>query len=133
MGVKCTGFAEVAARCEEAARELGDEKAFAEDLKHAAQPTLDAWRSGVPRSANSRGQVHAADDLRMSDEPAPAGHVRIEIGGTEGKHGRAWLLRLLEFGTSKMPALGAARRAWDSTKAHIAPRLAARLRERLFQ
>lgn len=125
--VKVSGFDAVAARCEAAARDLADEKAFAEDLRHAAQPVLDDWRAGIPRATGK-----TQDDLRMTDQPAAPGHVRIAIGGTTKKHGRAWLLYILEFGTSKLPALGAARQAWDRNKAQIVPRLAARLRTRLF-
>lgn len=126
IGMKTTGFAELGAGFARAAAALS-ESAVRADLREAATPILERVVAAIPRDTGL-----TAADVELRDSQTEAGSVRVEIGASKGKGGRAFILNFIEFGTSRQPARPVLRPAWDSGQPGVMQALVAKWRERVM-
>lgn len=121
-----TGLDEAQAALRKQREALSQEKRIREVMVEAAGPILERIRAALPKLTGL-----TAEDLRINpDVPQGAnGTVRIEIGAGSGKSGRAYILRFIEFGTSKVPARGIIRTTWDAEQDAYIERVVAGIRE----
>jgi len=114
---------------------LSDEKALREDMREAAEPLADRMKENIEGIRGRKGSFHTgltADDVTIADQPTTLGLVKLKIGLTSGKEGRAFIGRFLEYGTSRMPAYSWCRPANDAEGgAHLGSRLVAIARRRI--
>lgn len=129
IAVRGSGFEATTKALENGASQLGDEDLIREAMHEAAQPVADRAKEIIRKRSGK-----TADDIAVRDEPSAPGVVRVAIGGSGGKHGRAWIMALLEFygvGKSKVkyPFM---RPALDSEGGpRLSARFVAALRKRL--
>jgi hypothetical protein len=118
-----------AARLRQAGHLLSDEKALREDMREAAEPLADRMRENIDGIRGRQGSSHTgltAADVTVADQPSTLGLVKLKLGLTSGKEGRAFIGRFLEYGTSRMPAYPWCRPANDAEgRAHLGSRLTA--------
>lgn len=130
MSVKSEGFSAISDAFDEAARALSDEPALTTMMLAAAQPAVariaQIVGTGSPwqESKLTRADIGAA----VNKEGALGSRVAIDIGASPK---RAFILRFIEFGTSKMRPYPALRPGWDATKDDLRARIVAGLRELL--
>lgn len=122
-----TGIAEAMA----AIRGLGDafsEPVLEDALKKVAKPIVEQIQQNL---ASHRQTGLTAEDIGMtvSKEGREAGVAQVLIGAHGRKGGRAYILRFLERGTFRQPAMPVMRPAWDASEASYASNMLAELRK----
>ena len=103
---------EDAQRAIRALGELGGREVTEPALVRAAQPIVAELRGRLEGHAVTG---LTAEDITVSPSREARGRddAAVLIGATTGKAGRAYILRFLEFGTSRMAARPVVRPTWD--------------------
>lgn len=108
---------------------LQDERAIAEMMVEAAQTTV-ARVAGIIGS----GSAWKETGLTSKDVAAAVNKERAvgrEVAVDVGARGRGFIIRFLEFGTSRDPAYPALRPGWDATVSTVKDSMIAGLRRLL--
>jgi HK97 gp10 family phage protein len=123
-----TGFREMAQDFRDAASRLGDEKAARGALHAALSPICEDARARMPKAS---GKTAAQLAVRDMESPAP-GVVRVAIGMPPHKgDSRAFIARMIEYGTRFMRARPWLRPAWDAGRGGVVPAVVSALRQQL--
>ncbi len=126
-GVRVEGFAEL----EESF------KAMAEAVPEILEEEVGAAAGQVGAAMRARAERHRLTGRTVEDiqaEPVAdraAGEARFEIGASGGKGGRAFVLNMLEFGTTKMAARPIVRPTADEDMPAIVDKMNQRIEDRV--
>lgn len=121
ISIKSTGFDRLGGQFARAAGAL-EGGAIRQDMVDVVRPTVEVMRAAIPRKTG-----RTADDLGIQETP-----TGLAIGCHSGAHGRAYVMRFIEFGTRRMPARPVLRTTWDSEQPRYLAALYERWRQRIL-